>query len=157
MILELTKSRQGVLSTLVDQKMAHSSLIRSLFKALVHSNLPLRRLWVINDVHSFCAMPWVKVSDLSWIPSSSQHTYFINLWSYFASKMMEASISTQSYHHPTAWKVNFKERYPKKCTWSWNSVVTRNSLGRRLLRLRIIQSRRKKKTHLKPTYLVDPI
>ena len=22
---------------------------------------------------------WVKVSDLSWIPSSSQHTYFINL------------------------------------------------------------------------------
>ena len=28
----------------------------SLFKALVHSNLPLWRSWIINDVHSFCAM-----------------------------------------------------------------------------------------------------
>ena len=36
--------------------MAHYSLIWSLFKALVHSNLPLRRSWIINEVHSFCAM-----------------------------------------------------------------------------------------------------
>ena len=36
--------------------MAHSSLIWSLFKALVHSIWPLRRSWIINDVHSFCAM-----------------------------------------------------------------------------------------------------
>ena len=54
-ILELTKSRQWVLPTLVAKK-AHSSLIRSLFKALVHLNLSLRRSWIINAVHSFCTI-----------------------------------------------------------------------------------------------------
>ena len=37
-------------------KKAHSSLIWSLFKELLHSNLPLRRSWIINDLHSFCAI-----------------------------------------------------------------------------------------------------
>ena len=37
-------------------KEALSSLIQSLLKALVRSNLPLRRSWIANDVHSFCAM-----------------------------------------------------------------------------------------------------
>ena len=37
-------------------KKAHSSLIWCLFKALVHSNLPPRWSWIINDVHSLCEM-----------------------------------------------------------------------------------------------------
>ena len=41
-------------------KEALSSLMQSLLKALVHSNLPLRQSWIANDVHSFCAMIMLK-------------------------------------------------------------------------------------------------
>ena len=40
----------------VGPKEALSSLIQSLLKALVHSNLPLRRSLIANDVLSFCSL-----------------------------------------------------------------------------------------------------
>ena len=60
----------------VGPKEALSSLIQSLLKALVHSNLPLRRSLIANDVLSFCSLKnFYQIWD-DMLNKQKQHKYW---------------------------------------------------------------------------------
>ena len=52
-------------------KEALSSLTQSLLKALEPSNLPLRRSWTADDVHSFCAMHFCAKDSPAYGPDAN--------------------------------------------------------------------------------------
>ena len=75
-------------------KEALSSLIQSLLKALVRSNLPLRRSWIANDVHSFCAM-----FCLRWLDPVKGTIWFDPVPSHYLLREEVSSQTTEPYCH----------------------------------------------------------